>query len=126
MAERALLSKSLDFLSTLGEKGGLEKHLSVCPFDVSSRSSKTQKNIKIKKKKKMHRPYLRCNITESTSLGTWHMNFGKKLRSSPLVVQQTKDPVLSLQQLRLDPWPRNFCIPWALPKPKPTKQKTPQ
>lgn len=38
VAERALLSKSLDFLSTLGEKGGLEKHLSVCPFEVGSSS----------------------------------------------------------------------------------------
>ena len=35
------------------------------------------------------------------------------------MVQQVKDPALALQQLRLllwlmlDPWPRNFLMPWG-------------
>ena len=40
------------------------------------------------------------------------------------MAQWIKDPVLSLQWLglllwhRFDPWPRNFCRPWAWPKKK--------
>ena len=39
------------------------------------------------------------------------------------MAQQVKDLVLSLLWLRLllwlgfDPWPQNFCIPWAQPTP---------
>ena len=45
----------------------------------------------------------------------------KKFWSS-LLAQWIKDPVLSLQWLRLllwyrfDPWPRNFCMPWVWSK----------
>ena len=45
------------------------------------------------------------------------------------MAQQVKDPPLSLQQLgsllwrMFDPWPRNFCVPWAWPKKKKQKQK---
>ena len=48
---------------------------------------------------------------------------------SSLVAQWVKDPMLSLQWLRLllwrrlDPWPRNFCMPQAQPK-KEKNQKT--
>ena len=34
------------------------------------------------------------------------------------MAQQVKDPVLSLQQLRFAPWPRNFHMPQAQPKKK--------
>ena len=45
------------------------------------------------------------------------------------MAQQVKDPVLSLLWLwlqlwhRFDPWPGNFCMPWARPK-KVTKHKS--
>ena len=42
---------------------------------------------------------------------------------SSLVAQQVKDPVLSRQWLGLNPWPRNFCMPWVWPKEKKTKPK---
>ena len=47
-----------------------------------------------------------------------------KTSKCSLVVQQVKDPVLSLQQLGLllwlgfSPWPRNFHMPWVMPKKK--------
>ena len=34
------------------------------------------------------------------------------------VTQQVKDPVLLLLWHRFDPWPGNFCMPWARPKKK--------
>ena len=33
-----------------------------------------------------------------------------------MVARQVKDPVLTLLWCGLDPWPRNFCMPWAWPK----------
>ena len=33
------------------------------------------------------------------------------------MAQWVKDPALSLQWLGFDPWPGNFCLPWAWPKP---------
>ena len=33
-----------------------------------------------------------------------------------LVAQQVKDPGLSLVWLGVNPWPWNFCMPWAWPK----------
>ena len=38
-----------------------------------------------------------------------------KTRSS-LMVQQVQGSALSPLWLRFDPWPRNFCMPWAWPK----------
>ena len=45
-----------------------------------------------------------------------------RLREFPcgLVV---RDLALSLLWLRFNPWPRNFCMPWALPKKKKKKKK---
>ena len=37
---------------------------------------------------------------------------------SSLVVQQVKDPALSLLGHRFDPWPENFHMPWAKSKKK--------
>ena len=34
-----------------------------------------------------------------------------KMKTSSLVAQLVKNPVLSLLWLEFDPWPRNFCMP---------------
>ena len=60
---------------------------------------------------------------------TFYFLIKKKIKtSSPLVVQQVKDPMSSLMWLRLllwhrfDPCPRNFLMPWAQPKKKRKKK----
>ena len=51
-----------------------------------------------------------------------YMNRKVKIKRSSLVAQRVKDPRLSLLWLRslqwhgFDPWPGNFCMPWAWPK----------
>ena len=43
------------------------------------------------------------------------------MRSS-LVAQQIEDLVLSLLWRKFDPWPGNFCMPWAQPEKKERKK----
>ena len=50
-------------------------------------------------------------------------SFEGRSRSS-LVVQGVKDLVVSLLWHGFDPWPRNFCMPWAQPEKKRVDKNT--
>ena len=66
-----------------------------------------------------------CSSNSTSSLGTYiclrcspkkKRGGGVKYKEGPQMVQQVKDPVLSLLWHWFNPWSRNFLMPWARPK----------